>query len=107
MARPNLRFSAQEKATVVLRLLQGEEANEIAKELDVSIDRLSRWKELFVEGGKAGLEESSQKHSGVAKQRQRRQQMLQWAAVILALILGLFALIRFVNSIRSGVGDAS
>ena len=107
MPRANLRFSSQQKANAVLRLLKGEEAQKVAQEIDVDAERLNRWKELFLEGGKAGLEEGSRKNTGLEKQRRKRQKFLQWALIILALILGLAALIQFVTSIQSRVGESS
>lgn len=90
-----------------MKLLKGEDSNQVARELDVDVERLNRWKELFIEGGKAGLEERSHTNRALEKKRRKRQQILQWTLIIAALIVGLATLIRFVTSIRSGVGESN
>jgi transposase-like protein len=107
MPRAHLQFSPQQKANAVLQVLKGNDVNQVAKELDVSVERLNRWKDLFVEGGKAALEERSHENTALARRRRQRQKIVQWALIIVALIIGLAALIRFVTSIRSGVGESS
>jgi hypothetical protein len=91
----------------VLKVLKGEDASQVARELDVDVERLNRWKDLFIDGGKAGLEERSHTNRTLERKRRQRQKIFQWALIIIALILGLAALIRFVTSIRSGVGESS
>lgn len=49
------RWSARKKTEAVLRLLRGETVDTLSRELNVTVEALSRWREAFVEAGIAGL----------------------------------------------------
>ena len=49
------RWSAKEKAEVVLRLLRGEDIESVSREVKVPAFVLSRWREEFLEAGTEGL----------------------------------------------------
>ena len=49
------RWTAKRKIEVVLELLRGVEAAQLARENGISQSRLFEWRDLFLEGGKAEL----------------------------------------------------
>jgi hypothetical protein len=49
------RWSAQKKMDAVLRLLKGESIDELSRELVVTVEMLSHWREEFLAAGLAGL----------------------------------------------------
>ena len=49
------RWSARRKAEVVLRLLRGEDIDEVSREIRVAPPELERWRREFLEGGQQGL----------------------------------------------------
>ena len=49
------RWSARRKMTVVLELLRGAELEATSRKYGVTAATLTRWREAFLEGGKAGL----------------------------------------------------
>ena len=49
------RFSAKRKIEVVLRLLRGEDLDQVSRELRVSAATLSAWREDFLVGGESNL----------------------------------------------------
>jgi Transposase len=51
------RFSVQRKMAVVARLLRGEPLELVAREANVSIDRLTRWRERALAGAESALKE--------------------------------------------------
>jgi hypothetical protein len=53
--RSNRRFSGTEKYAAVLRILRGEEPNQVAGELHITLERLRRWERVFLEGGRQSL----------------------------------------------------
>jgi len=53
------RWSAKRKRDVVLRLLRGEDLETLSREYQVTAARLSRWRDLFLEGGEAQLKARS------------------------------------------------
>jgi transposase-like protein len=50
-AGPERRFSAQRKPAAVTRLLQGEPLETVARELNVTVARLSGWRNRALVGG--------------------------------------------------------
>lgn len=53
----NGRFSAKRKSEAIVRLLRGEELELLSREYGVTAARLSQWREGFVAGGQAALQE--------------------------------------------------
>lgn len=49
------RWSVQKKVDVVLRLLRGESLDAVSRELQVTVEALSNWRDEFLAGGAAGL----------------------------------------------------
>ncbi|TQE98732.1 MAG: helix-turn-helix domain-containing protein [Spiribacter salinus] len=49
------RFSSKRKTQAVLRLLQGEDLDSLSRELGVTAQRLSQWRDEFLAAGEAGL----------------------------------------------------
>ena len=50
-----VRFSAQKKTEVVLRLLRGEDMDVLSRALQVPAARLAAWREAFLVGGQEAL----------------------------------------------------
>jgi transposase len=61
-----LRWSARRKAEVVLRLLRGEDLDELSREMRVEAHRLAAWRDEFLAGGMEGLK------AGPASPEERR-----------------------------------
>ena len=57
VGEPVQRWSAGRKREAVLRLLRGAPVEEVSRELRVSVDRLERWRQQFLEAGAGGLRE--------------------------------------------------
>jgi hypothetical protein len=77
-ARPK-NVPVKEKVKTVLRLLRGESAEQLARELEVSEQRLLQWRERFLEGGHASLTKPEEHTS--SRWRARRRKFLQWGIV--------------------------
>ena len=56
-ARPERRFSAQRKLAVVTRLLRGEPLETVARELNITVARLSQWRDRALVGAEAAMKE--------------------------------------------------
>src|SRR3954462_5084237 len=56
-AGPERRFSAQRKLAVVTRLLRGEPLETVARELNVTVARLSAWRDRALVGAEAAMKE--------------------------------------------------
>ncbi len=54
----NGRFSAKRKTEAVLRLLRGEDLDLVSREYKVTAAKLSQWRDAFLAGGQAGLQQS-------------------------------------------------
>jgi hypothetical protein len=48
------RWRARAKTEIVLRLLKGEELGTVAREIQVPVRELERWRRSFLEGGRTG-----------------------------------------------------
>jgi hypothetical protein len=59
------------KVKSVLRLLHGESSELVAEELSIPVERLLRWKERFVEGGRACLLRRRADETARSEQRQK------------------------------------
>lgn len=53
------RWSAGQKAEVVLRLLRGQDLGEVSREVQVTPPELEEWRRVFLEGGREGLKSRS------------------------------------------------
>jgi hypothetical protein len=92
--------AASRKVKAVLRLLEGAPLEELASELDVSSDRLLRWRQEFIAGGRAHL--MRRRDGNASHWRRRRGKLLQWSAVV----VGLVVLIWVVTRIFAGAPGA-
>lgn len=54
------RFSARRKVEIVLRLLRGEDLELLSRELNVTVARLSKWREQFLKSGRVALKKRPQ-----------------------------------------------
>jgi Helix-turn-helix domain len=90
------------KVKSVLRLLQGESSELVADELAISPERLLRWKERFIEGGRAGL--LRRRADETAKSEERRKKRVQWIAVLIGLTLVIWVVTRIFAGIVQGGG---
>ena len=73
-AKPVQRWSAARKREIVLRLLQGEPLDTLAREIGVEPYRLERWRERAVAGIDASLKERAESdplQAGLAAAHQR------------------------------------
>jgi len=50
-----MRFSAQRKAEVVLRLLRGEALDLLSRELGIPAARIATWREAFLDAGQEAM----------------------------------------------------
>lgn len=88
------------KVKSVLRLLHGENAEAVAEDLGVSAERLARWKERFIEGGRASL--LRRRTDEIARTQQRRQKLVQWSALVIGLMLVIWVITRVFAGIIHG-----
>jgi len=56
-AGPERRFSAQRKLAVVTRLLRGEPLETVAREFNITVARLSEWRDRALLGAEAAMKE--------------------------------------------------
>jgi transposase len=56
-AGPERRFAAQRKLAVVTRLLRGEPLETVARELNVTVARLTEWRDRALVGAEAAMKE--------------------------------------------------
>lgn len=77
-------FTPKEKIRAVLRLLQGEDAAAVSAALGVSPERLLRWQERFLEGGRKSL---LKRHDQVAIKKERKSKLWQWVALGICLLI--------------------
>jgi hypothetical protein len=87
-ARPEVRYervTSRAKTDAVLRLLNGESIAAISQELGVSIGRIERWKDRFVQAGTAELSRRQDEPSTgwVAK---HSSSIWQWIWLLIALV---------------------
>ena len=54
------RWSAQQKAEVVLRLLRGEDLGEVSREIQVPAHEIEEWRRVFLESATTGLRRRGQ-----------------------------------------------
>ena len=68
------RFSARQKAEVVLRLRRGEALDLLSRELGLPAARLTTWREAFLDAGQEALKQ--QPRDSRARERGRRREKL-------------------------------
>jgi ethanolamine utilization microcompartment shell protein EutL len=94
------RFSTAEKTKAVLRLLAGENVLAVAAELQVTIDRIERWKSAFLAGGEAAIEKQTEErrnsHRGLLSKKTKAG-LLQWAGILLVLVVVIYFMTRTMN----------
>ena len=59
MSQKQKRMTAKKKQEVVLRMLRGEALDLLSRELDIPAEKLSRWRETFIQAGIEGLKTKS------------------------------------------------
>ena len=55
MSKKRRRITANMKQEIVLRMLRGEALDILSRELDIPAEKLSRWRETFIQAGIEGL----------------------------------------------------
>ena len=88
------------KVKSVLRVLHGEDVETVAEDLGVSAERLLRWKERFVEGGRASL--LRRRTDEIARSQHRRQKLVQWTVLIFGLMLMIWAITKVFAMVQRG-----
>ena len=89
--------SPRDKAAAVLRVLSGEETQQVADSLDVSVRRVNEWKANFLEAGQSALKTNSRKQHLAERAARRTKSITQWILLIVvlgAIIFGLVALLQ-------------
>jgi hypothetical protein len=85
----------------VLRVLQGEDVKVVANDVGVSPERLVRWKERFIEGGRANL--MQRRTDVIARSQKRRQKHVQWTVLVVGLMLLIWVMTRvFASMVQRG-----
>ena len=92
--------TASQKVKAVLRLLEGAPLEDLARELGVAPERLSRWKQEFLAGGRAHLMRRRDRDSG---RWRRRESWMRWSVVVAGLLVLIWAVTRFFG--QGGGGD--
>lgn len=90
------RVSQEEKAQAVLRLIRGDQKSTVADDLAVSVDRLERWHDRFLDGGRAALARKHHKSSS-GLMRAKFGSVGQWAALLIVLTASIILLLRFLE----------
>src|SRR3712207_4994497 len=70
-AGPERHFSAQRKLAAATRLLRGEPLETVARELNVTVARLSEWRDRAPVGAEAAMKERERDEIGRASCRER------------------------------------
>jgi|SRR5579871_1799839 len=81
------RFTSHEKTAAVMRLLKGESVEAVSEELGITVRRIERWRNSFVEAGSAELakrRDVPSKNSVVQDWNSIRQWM--WLLVVLVAV---------------------
>jgi hypothetical protein len=84
---------SRDKVAAVLKLLAGEDPQTVANSLNVSLRRVTEWKDNFVEGGQTALQTSSRKQNIVEKASDRSKNIAQWSFLVIALAVVIFGLV--------------
>ena len=90
-------FTGNEKMEAVLRLLRGENVGALSSEFGASVERLKTWEQRFLDAGHSAL--AQRKHRSGPSLWDKRQAVLQWTAVVVALLLTVFVITRFFDGI--------
>jgi ethanolamine utilization microcompartment shell protein EutL len=94
------RFSNAEKTRAVLRILAGEDTHTVAAQMQVTLDRVERWKATFLAGGEAALEKQTEEHRSSRRgwlSKKAKAGVLQWAGILLVLIIVIYFMTRTMN----------
>ncbi len=70
--RREMRWSANKKTDVVLRLLRGEPLDEVSRQVGVEAHRLAAWRDEFLAAGKVGLKGGVPIGDGMSAEQRRR-----------------------------------
>lgn len=70
--RREMRWSANKKTDVVLRLLRGEALDEVSRAVGVEAHRLAAWRDEFLAAGKVGLKGKVPAEDGMTAEQRRR-----------------------------------
>lgn len=85
------RISTHEKTKAVLRLLKGEPAEIVSRDLGVSIRRVERWKDGFVAAGSAELGKRKDNASGWWPRHSSAIRQWIWLLIALVAVISLLA----------------
>lgn len=72
--RGEVRFSANRKIDLVLRLFRGESLDAVSRDANVPVSRLSEWREAFLAHGKEGLKSRGVQLSDMTDEQRRALQ---------------------------------
>jgi hypothetical protein len=89
------RFTTAQKTAAVMRLLKGGAAEEICGEYGISVMRLERWHNRFVEGGASAL--AKRKHSSESWWTKHAGAAWQWVWLVILLSLMVGAMVIFMQ----------
>src|ERR1017187_7723207 len=78
-------ITSRAKTDAVLRLLKGESVETVSQELGVTIRRIERWKNSFVEAGSAELAKRKGRASSKSWAAKHSSSIRQWIWLLLAL----------------------
>jgi len=70
--RREMRWSANKKTDVVLRLLRGERIDEVSRQVGVEAHRLAAWRDEFLSAGRVGLKGRTPAEDGMTAEQRRR-----------------------------------
>jgi Helix-turn-helix domain len=87
-------IATRAKIDAVLRVLAGESVETLSRELGVTVHRIERWKNTFIEGGTAELSKKKdvQSESWVSKHASSIQ---QWMWLLFAMIIVITLLVLY------------
>jgi hypothetical protein len=95
-------FTGQQKVKAALRVLQGESVDAVGADLGVSRERVQRWSDRFIEGGREAI---LRREDRAATKSKKRRVVLQWASLVAVLLIVLFFLTRFLMNQGPPGGD--
>jgi hypothetical protein len=95
------RIATMAKIDAVLRVMAGESMESLSRELNVSIQRIDRWKNTFIEGGSSELSKKTdaQSESWASK---HASSIWQWLWLLLAMLVVITLLVLYLG--RSSPG---
>ncbi len=90
------RIATRAKIDAVLRVMAGESIESLSRELNVSIHRIDRWRNTFIEGGSAELSQKTDAQSESWASR-HASSIWQWMWLLLAMLVVITLLVLFVG----------